>query len=139
MAGMPYPPKCVLGAVHLCSVGAAETAAPPKHSVRSVHSVGEYSTTPGEKHKEGMAECHALLFVIFAWLLHPIGGYCKPFTSSIDKPEPCATCSTVNPIARNCFAIAFFSSARPSACPYARPSARPSARPCFIPLACPSA
>ena len=46
---------------------------------------------PGGKHKEGMAECHALLFVIFAWLLHPIGGYCKPFTSSIDKPEPCAT------------------------------------------------
>ena len=29
MAGMPYPPKCVLWAVHLCSVGAAETAAPP--------------------------------------------------------------------------------------------------------------
>ena len=29
MAGMPYPPKCALWAVHLCSVGAAETAAPP--------------------------------------------------------------------------------------------------------------
>ena len=29
MAGMPYPPKCVLWAIHLCLVGAAETAAPP--------------------------------------------------------------------------------------------------------------
>jgi len=75
MAGMPYPPKCVLWAIHLCSVGAAETAAPPKLSVGSVHSVGEYSTHPlGGKHKEGMAECHALLFVIFAWLLHLIEG-----------------------------------------------------------------
>ena len=53
MAGMPYPPKCVLWAVHLCSVGAAETAAPTKHSVRSVHSVGEYSTTPWGKTQRG--------------------------------------------------------------------------------------
>ena len=29
MAEMPYPPKYVLWAVHLCLVGAAETAAPP--------------------------------------------------------------------------------------------------------------
>ena len=49
MAGMPYPPKCVLWAVHLCSVGAAETAAPTKLSVGSVHSVGENSTTPWGK------------------------------------------------------------------------------------------
>ena len=37
MAGMPYPPKGVLWAVHLCLVGAAETAAPPERT--SVHSV----------------------------------------------------------------------------------------------------
>ena len=44
MAGMPYPPKYVLWAVHLCLVGAAETAAPPGGtSVNSVHSVGEHA------------------------------------------------------------------------------------------------
>ena len=36
MAGMPYPPKCVLWAVHLCLVGAAETAAPPERTSVSI-------------------------------------------------------------------------------------------------------
>ena len=36
MAGMPYPPKCVLWAVHLCLVGAAETAAPHERTSVSI-------------------------------------------------------------------------------------------------------
>jgi len=36
MAGMPYPPKCVLWAVYLCLVGAAETAAPPERTSVSI-------------------------------------------------------------------------------------------------------
>ena len=36
MAGMPYPPKCVLWTVHLCLVGAAETAAPPERTSVSI-------------------------------------------------------------------------------------------------------
>ena len=54
MAGMPYPPKCILWAVHLCSVGAAETAAPPNipcipwedtahPNLPCVNSVGEHA------------------------------------------------------------------------------------------------
>ena len=46
--------------VHECSVGAAETAAPPGGG--------------GKKHKEGMAECHAL-FVFILWV-HRLLGWC---------------------------------------------------------------
>ena len=47
MAGMPYPPKCVLWAVHLCLVGAAETAAPLTFRPSSTSEINDYGYAPG--------------------------------------------------------------------------------------------